>query len=94
MPPADSGSTHYTQATFKTSRLINGHTVETTQAGVLDFKVTHRFGTLNSGLYNSFGLDEAAMRVGADYGITDRFTIGFGRSTSGRIGQYSGGDFF
>jgi hypothetical protein len=80
----DSTGTEYAVATFKTSRLINGHTVETTQKGVLDLKVTHRFGKLNEGFYNFFGLDAASMRIGADYGITDRFTIGAGRSTSGK----------
>jgi len=73
------------QATFKTSRLINGHTVETTQGGVLDLKVTHRFGKLNDGFYNLFGLDYASMRLGLDYGITDRLTIGAGRSTGGKV---------
>src|SRR6266498_569266 len=77
-------STQYTVATFKTSRLINGHTVETTQKGVLDFKVTHRFGKLNEGFHNMFGLDEASMRLGIDYGINDRLTIGVGRSTTGK----------
>jgi opacity protein-like surface antigen len=51
---------------------------------VLDFKVTHRFGKLNTGFYNTFGLDVASMRIGVDYGITDRLTIGLGRSTSGK----------
>jgi hypothetical protein len=80
----DTAETQYTVATFKTSRLINGHTVETTQKGILDLKVTHRFGELNEGFYNMFGLDAASMRIGADYGISDRFTIGAGRSTSGK----------
>src|SRR5690349_4533084 len=80
--------TRYTEATFQTSRLINGHTVETTQKGVLDLKVQHRFGTLNSGLYNMFGLDEATMRIGVDYGITNRFSVGIGRSTFEK--QYDG----
>src|SRR5690242_12343086 len=80
--------TRYTEATFQTSRLINGHTVETTQKGVLDLKVQHRFGTLNSGLYNLFGLDEATMRIGVDYGITNRLTVGLGRSTFEK--QYDG----
>ncbi len=95
-PPADSiapeksdSTVQYTEATFKTGRLINGHTVETTQKGVLDFKVTHRFGTLNSGLYNMFGLDKASMRIGADYGISDRLAIGVGRSTTGKIADGS-----
>ncbi len=81
---AEGNKTEYAQATFKTSRLINGHTVETTQKGVLDVKVTHRFGKLNDGFYNLFGLDAASMRMGVDYGINDRFTIGVGRSTSGK----------
>jgi len=80
----DTTETQYTVATFKTSRLINGHTVETTQKGVLDLKVTHRFGKLNEGFYNLFGLDAASMRIGVDYGINDKLTIGAGRSTTGK----------
>ncbi|MEP7318830.1 MAG: DUF5777 family beta-barrel protein [Panacibacter sp.] len=77
--------TQYTQATFTTTRLINGHTIETTQRGVLDLKVVHRFGKLNTGFYNVFGLDQASMRIGADYGITNRLTIGGGRSAGGLV---------
>lgn len=71
----------YTSATFKTTRIINGHTVENTGKNVLDVRISHRFGQLNDGGYNLFGLDEATMRLGFDYGITSRFTIGIGRST-------------
>lgn len=85
---ADSQRTEYTTATFKTTRLINGHTVETTGKKVLDLKVSHRFSTLNKGAYELFGLDNASMRFGFDYGITDRFTIGVGRSTFEK--QYDG----
>lgn len=80
--------TQLTEATFKTSRFINGHTVETTQKGVLDFKLAHRFGTLNEGFYEIWGLDQASMRIGLDYGITNRLTIGAGRSTFEK--QYDG----
>jgi Membrane bound beta barrel domain (DUF5777) len=72
---------NYTIATFKTTRLINGHSVENTQAGVLDAKISHRFGTVNGGLYDLFGLDNASMRMGLDYGITDWLMVGAGRST-------------
>lgn len=34
----------FTTATFKTTRLINGHSVENVAAGVLDFRISHRFG--------------------------------------------------
>jgi len=73
--------TQYTDATFKTSRLINGHSVETTQKGVFDMKISHRFGKLNQGPYELFGLDVASVRIGGDYGITDRLTVGGGRSS-------------
>ena len=73
--------TNYTTATFKTTRLINGHTVENVGAGVLDVKISHRFGKVNGGGYELFGLDNASMRMGLDYGVTRYLMIGIGRST-------------
>jgi Membrane bound beta barrel domain (DUF5777) len=73
--------TDYTTATFKTTRLINGHTVENVGKGVLDVKISHRFGKLNGGGYELFGLDNATMRMGLDYGITNYLMVGIGRST-------------
>ncbi len=78
---AAENSTNYTTATFKTTRLINGHTVENVGKGVLDVKISHRFGTLNKGAYELFGLDNATMRLGLDYGISKRLMLGIGRST-------------
>jgi hypothetical protein len=72
---------NYTTATFKTTRLINGHSVENVAKGVLDVKISHRFGTLNGGAYELFGLDNASMRMGFDYGITNAIMVGVGRST-------------
>ena len=78
---AAADSTRYTSATFNTTRLINGHSVESVGRGVLDVKISHRFGTLNSGGYELFGLDNATMRMGLDYGITPNLMVGIGRST-------------
>lgn len=75
----------YTIATFKSTRLINGHTVKTRSRRVLDFIISHRFGRLNSGAYNLFGLDEANIRLGLDYGLTDRLNIGIGRSSFEKV---------
>jgi hypothetical protein len=80
--------TNYTTATFKTTRLINAHSIENLAGGVLDVKISHRFGTLNSGLYNLFGWDEASIRFGLDYGITNWLMVGGGRSSVGK--QYDG----
>lgn len=84
----DQNRTEYTRSTFKTTRLINGHNVENVGKGILDFKVSHRFSTLNKGIYELFGFDNASMRFGFDYGLTDRLMIGVGRSTFEK--QYDG----
>lgn len=73
--------TTLTSAVFKTTRIINGHSIENVAAGVLDVKISHRFGRLNSGVKDLFGLDNATIRFGGEYGITDRLMIGFGRSS-------------
>ena len=73
--------TDFTYATFKANRIINLHSVENTARGVLDIKISHRFGFLNSGISDLFGLDQASIRIGADYGITKRLMVGFGRSS-------------
>jgi hypothetical protein len=72
----------YTQATFKAARLINGQSVETIAKQHLNFWISHRFGAVNSGFIdNFFGLDEARIRLGLEYGITDNLLVGVGRST-------------
>lgn len=72
----------YTIATFKASRLINGQTIETISKNHLNFWISHRFGAVNSGfIANFFGLDEAKIRLGVEYGLTDRWLVGAGRSS-------------
>lgn len=78
---ADKDRTEYTRATFKTTRIISGHSIENTPKGILDLKISHRFGTLNQGPQDLWGFDNARMRFGFDYGLTDKFMIGIGRST-------------
>jgi hypothetical protein len=81
-------TTVYSTGTFKSTRLINGHTVETTPPHTMDLRISHRFGLLNSGFYNFFGLDEAHMRLGFDFGITKNLMVGVGHNT--HIGTYDG----
>lgn len=73
--------TNYTIATFKNTRLISGHSIETNGKRVLQFLIGHRFGRLNSGWRDLYGLDNATIRIGFDYGLTDDINIGFGRSS-------------
>lgn len=67
--------------TFGSTRVINAHSSETQPKHALDFRISHRFGTLNDGAYGFFGLDRASMRLSFEYGITDRLLAGIGRST-------------
>jgi len=78
----DKNATQYIGQTFKGSRLVNGQSVETKGKGELEIIFSHRFGTINSGFYNYFGLDEAVMRMGFEYGITDRLGVSVGRSSN------------
>ncbi len=77
----DSAKTTYTTGTFKSTRIINGHSVDHIGKGVLDVRILHRFAPLNTGIYNFFGLDQASMRMGFDYGITKNIMVGIGHST-------------
>jgi hypothetical protein len=72
--------TNYTTATFKSTRIMNGHSIERMPEGQLDVRISHRFGTLNSGAYNFFGLDQSNIHLGLEYGITNWLMVGVGRS--------------
>lgn len=75
-------TTEYVKASFKTTRVINAQSLENVASGVMDFKINHRFGMLNSGSKNLWGLDDAFVRIGLDYGITDWLMVGIGRSST------------
>lgn len=81
----DKKKVNYTTATFKSTRVINGHSNETMRKKHLDFRISHRFGTLNSGINELFGLDFATMRMGFEYGLTDNIMVGIGRSTTDKV---------
>jgi hypothetical protein len=74
-------SVEYVYATFKTTRVMNGHSIENPAPGTLLFLIQHRFGRVNTGIYELFGLDQASIRLGFEYGINDRLSVGFGRSS-------------
>ena len=71
----------FANATFKSTRIMNGHSIERMPSGQLDFRISHRFGRINSGAYEFFGLDQANIRLGLEYGILDWLMAGIGRGT-------------
>ena len=75
--------TNYVSQTFKGTRIINGQSVETKGKGELEFIFAHRFGRINTGAYNLWGLDNndgINVRLGLEYGISDRLSVAIGRS--------------
>lgn len=78
----DEQTTDYATNAFKSPRVINGHSMEMLHPGTMDFRILHRFGDVSRGYYEFFGLDQASMRMGFDFGLTKNLMVGIGRSTS------------
>lgn len=77
--------TNYAAFTFKSTRVINGHSIENAAKGVMDFRISHRFGRVNSGVSELYGLDVSTIRMGFEYGVTDRLMVGIGRSSFNKV---------
>lgn len=72
-------------ATFKGIKVINAQTIQTTKKKTLEFNIAHRFGDMDingpSGKHTLYGIENASnIRFSLDYGITDKLSIGIGRS--------------
>ncbi len=79
---ADSTKIDYTIATFKSTRIINGQSIEIPAKNELLFIIAHRFGSFEKGGYDLFGLDQASIRLGFEYTLpTDFVCLSVGRST-------------
>ena len=74
-------TSEYISATFKATRILNGHSIERRPEGEMDFRISHRFGRLNTGAYELFGIDQANIHFSLEYGIKDWIMIGLGRGT-------------
>lgn len=71
----------YAYGLFHGRRIVNGHSLELQKEGELEMYIGHRFGAVNGGAYEFFGLDQADMRLCFDYGIKDWLAVGIGRSS-------------
>lgn len=68
-------------STFKSTRIINGHSIEVRSPRVLEFVISHRFGNINQGSEQFWGLDQSNIRLALEYGVIDNLNIGLGRSS-------------
>jgi opacity protein-like surface antigen len=73
--------TEYTDAIFKATRIVIGQSVINPPKGNMVFLITHHFGAINTGYDNLFGLKQATIRIGAEYGLTDWLGFGAGLNT-------------
>ncbi|HAH23850.1 MAG TPA: hypothetical protein DCL77_08845 [Prolixibacteraceae bacterium] len=71
-------------ATFKSPQILNGQSNETMHKHDMLFVVMHRFGDIAGsfgGIQTFYGLDNASdILIGFDYGITNRLSLGVGRT--------------
>jgi len=73
--------TKYTSSFFETTRIVLGQSIENPEHGKLIFLIQHHFGRVNTGAYEWFGLDQATIRLGFEYGINKWLSVGLGRSS-------------
>ncbi|WP_298316517.1 DUF5777 family beta-barrel protein [uncultured Aquimarina sp.] len=72
---------NYTSSTFKGTRILNGHSIENRKKRTLEFVISHRFGRVNLGADELYGLDQSNIRFAFEYGLTDDIMLGVGRSS-------------
>ena len=70
--------------TYLSTRIVNGHSIETLKKGTLEFRIEHKFGDAAGelgGINTLYGLDNATdIRFAFEYGLTNNLMIGVGRS--------------
>lgn len=71
----------YEIAAFKGLKIVNFETTKMVPKRRMYFVVSHRFGTIKSGIKEFFGLDQAVTRLNFVYGITDGVNLGLSRSS-------------
>jgi hypothetical protein len=66
---------------FFGNRVINGQSTETLPKNTMEFVIAHRFGRLNGGFFEFWGLDAASIRIGFEYSVYDWLAVSIGRSS-------------
>lgn len=81
---APSNKFNKVESTFKSPHIVLSHSTETQKKHDLDLRIRHHFGDIGGefgSAHTLYGLDVATdLFIGLDYGLTEKLTIGFGRS--------------
>jgi hypothetical protein len=77
------------EGTFKSTHIVLSQSTETQKKRDLDLRIRHHFGDIGGEFGNShtlWGLDVASdLYIGLEYGLTDKLTIGVGRSKNDEL---------
>ena len=73
------------ESSFKGTRVVNAQSLELPRPKILQFMIQHRFGSIENGFYDLFGMDYATIRFDFNYGLTERLSFGVGRSSLDKI---------
>ena len=73
------------ESSFKGTRVVNAQSLELPRPKILQFMIQHRFGSIENGFYDLFGMDYATIRFDFHYGLTERLSFGAGRSSLDKI---------
>lgn len=66
---------------FMSTRIINMQSTEGIAKGTWSFIIAHRFGAINGGWRELYGLDQSSIRFGFEFGLSNWLTVGVGRSS-------------
>ncbi|HTA61408.1 MAG TPA: DUF5777 family beta-barrel protein [Bacteroidia bacterium] len=84
----DKPQKEYVPSTFKSTRNINFHTSEILGRRCLDFRISHRFGPLNSGANNAWGIDGPAnLMLSLEYSHDGRWMVGAARCIENKTAE-------
>lgn len=82
----DSSDNRPVKAPFQTNMLIDNQTVVSPFKGSLNLLIYHRFGSMENGIKDIFGIyGTANTRLGLEYGITDRIMVGVGTTMNYKL---------
>ncbi|WP_428224657.1 DUF5777 family beta-barrel protein [Flavobacterium sp.] len=76
------------ESAFKSLKIVNLESTKLAAKGDMYFVVAHRFGYLDKGLENFFGLDNATTQLKFVYGLTNGITVHASRSTYGKTFEF------
>lgn len=78
--------TEYTIATFKGTKVVNLQSPEIPGKGVLQYVISHRFGSFSDDFaYNFIGLDNAQIRLSLDYSPVDWLNLGMSHASFNKM---------